>query len=121
MRDDIARLLLRGMDQFDPRFGAAFHDGSWNEGFDHAEALATITCPALLLQAKFSVLSDGTLDGAMTEEDADKAMAMLHRGTYRQVEATHVIHLADPTLYVELAGTLRDRTCSCSPDPPTTR
>ncbi len=37
--DDTIRLFLRGMDhQYDPRFGAAFADGTWNKGFDHAQA-----------------------------------------------------------------------------------
>jgi len=98
--NDTVRLFIRGMDQFDPRFGAAFHDGSWNAGFDHAETLAKIDCPALLLQADFSFLPDGTLNGAMRQEDADHAMSLLPDGTYRRVDATHVVHLAAPELYV---------------------
>jgi pimeloyl-ACP methyl ester carboxylesterase len=100
--DDTVRLFVRGLDQFDPRFGAAFHDGSWHEGFDHAEALARITCPALLVQAQFTVRPDGILNGAMTQEDADRAMSLLPNGTYRRVDATHVVHLAAPELYVDL-------------------
>lgn len=102
LRNDTVRLFLRGMDQFDPRFGAAFHDGTWNAGFGHAEALAKIACPALLLHAHFSVLPDGTLNGAMSQEDADKAVSLLANGTYRKVDATHVVHLADPSLYTGL-------------------
>ena len=100
--NDTVRLFIRGMDQFDPRFGAAFHDGTWHEGFDHAETLARITCPALLVQADFSFLPDGTLNGAMRQEDADRAMSLLPHGTYRRVDATHVVHLAAPDLYVQI-------------------
>ncbi|HEY0261189.1 MAG TPA: alpha/beta hydrolase [Lacisediminihabitans sp.] len=100
--DDTVRLFLRGMDQFDPRFGAAFHEGTWNAGFDHAEALAKVACPALLVQAEFSILPDGTLNGAMSQEDADRAMSLLPDGSYRRVEATHVVHLAEPELYTDL-------------------
>jgi pimeloyl-ACP methyl ester carboxylesterase len=100
--DDTVRLFIRGMDHFDPRFGAAFHEGTWNQGFNHAEALAKITCPALLVQATFSFLPDGTLNGAMTQEDADKAMSLLPHGRYRKVDATHVVHLAAPELYVHM-------------------
>jgi pimeloyl-ACP methyl ester carboxylesterase len=100
LRNDTVRLFLRGMDRFDPRFGAAFHDGTWNEGFDHAAALARIACPALLLQADFAILPDGTLNGAMTREDAERAASLLPEGTYRRVAATHVVHLADPSLFV---------------------
>jgi pimeloyl-ACP methyl ester carboxylesterase len=100
--NDTVRLFLRGMDQYDPRFGAAFHDGTWNAGFDHAATLAKVGCPALLVQADFSFLPDGTLNGAMTQEDADMAVALLPDGHYRRVHATHVVHLAEPRLYVEL-------------------
>jgi pimeloyl-ACP methyl ester carboxylesterase len=100
--NDTVRLFVRGMDQYDPRFGAAFHDGSWNTGFDHAEALAKISCPALLLHANFDFLPDGTLNGAMTQEDADKAVSLLADGTYRRVDATHVVHLDKPALFVDV-------------------
>ena len=69
---------------------------------DHAEALAKIRCPALLLHAKFSFLPDGTLNGAMTQEDADKAIALLPNGTYPRVDATHVVHLDKPDLFVDV-------------------
>jgi pimeloyl-ACP methyl ester carboxylesterase len=100
--NDTVRLFVRGMDQYDPRFGAAFHDGTWNAGFDHAEALAKISCPALLMHAEFSFLPDGTLNGAMTQEDADKAVALLPHGTYRRVDATHVVHLDKPDLFIDV-------------------
>ena len=102
LSNDTVRLFVRGMDQYDPRFGAAFHDGSWNADFDHAEALAKISCPALLVHANFSVLADGTLNGAMTQEDADRAISLLVNGSYRKVDATHVVHLANPGLYIDL-------------------
>lgn len=99
--NDTVRLFLRGMDRYDPRFGAAFHDGTWNAGFDHAEALGRIGCPALLMHAAFSFLPDGTLNGAMTQQDADRAVALLGDGHYRKVDATHVVHLAHPGLYLD--------------------
>jgi pimeloyl-ACP methyl ester carboxylesterase len=102
LRNDTVRLFLRGMDQYDPRFGAAFHDGSWNAGFDHAEALARISGPVLLMHANFSVLADGTLNGAMTREDADQAVSLLAHGHYRKVDTTHVVHLSHPGLYIDL-------------------
>lgn len=105
LRNDTVRQFIRGMDSYDPRFGAAFYDGSWNEGFDHAAALSRITCPALLLHAHFSTMADGTLDGAMSQEEADRAMSLLRAGTYRKVEAAHVVHLDKPD---EFTGILRD-------------
>jgi pimeloyl-ACP methyl ester carboxylesterase len=105
--NDTVRLFLRGMDQFDPRFGAAFHDGSWHEGFDHAETLARITCPTLLVQANFTIMPDGTLNGAMTDDDAARATSLLPNGTFHRIDATHVVHLAAPETFTRLLTLLR--------------
>ncbi|WP_208004218.1 MULTISPECIES: alpha/beta fold hydrolase [Labedella] len=100
--DDTVRLLMRGLEEYDPRFGAAFYDGTWNEAFDHAEALQAITAPTLLIHANFSTTDDGLLDGAMDQEEADKAMSLLVDGTYARVDSEHVVHLDQPDQYVGL-------------------
>lgn len=111
VRDDTVRLLIRGLDSYDPRFGAAFYDGTWNGGFDHADALARVSCPALLLHADWSFTADGILDGAMSQDDADRAAALLPDGSYRRVASSHVVHLAEPALFLdELDGFLARQT-----------
>jgi pimeloyl-ACP methyl ester carboxylesterase len=97
---EIVRLMIRGMCFYDPSFGAAFHDGRWNRGFDHAEALGRIKCPALLLHANFEIEKDGTLNGALSQEEADR-IAALSGAEYRRVDAGHVIHLEKPDLFAE--------------------
>jgi pimeloyl-ACP methyl ester carboxylesterase len=102
VQDDTIRMMLRGLDhQYDPRFGAAFYDGSWNQGFDHATALAAINCPVLLMQANTSYLADGTLDGAMSQEQADRAMSLLKNGKYLKVDSGHVVNLENPDVFVK--------------------
>jgi len=89
----MVRMMFRGMSLYDPNFGNAFYTGTWNENFDHAEALKKIQCPVLLLHANFEVREDGVLDGAMSQEDADKAMSLLQHGTYKKIDSMHVVHL----------------------------
>ncbi|WP_158781624.1 alpha/beta fold hydrolase [Pantoea sp. BAV 3049] len=103
--NDTVRMLIRGLDQYDPKFGAAFYEGSWNQGFDHAQALASITCPVMLMQADYSVLADGTLDGAMDQAEANRAMSLLKKGTYLRVNATHVVNLDHPQRFLEAVNT----------------
>ncbi|MFK0173526.1 alpha/beta fold hydrolase [Streptomyces sp. NPDC090306] len=99
--DDTVRLFLRGMDhQYDPRFGAAFFDGSWNTGFDHATTLARISAPTMLMHANFSWVDGDILYGAMDQDDADLAMSYLTHGTYNRVDAGHVTHLDKPEEFV---------------------
>lgn len=102
--NDTIRMFLRGMDhQYDPRFGDAFYVGDWNRGFDHAESLAKITRPTLLLHADYSWTDGDILNGAMSKDDADKAMAALGaHGTYEQIDATHVTNLDKPKEFTRI-------------------
>ena len=102
LKNDTVRQLLRGLDEYDPRFGAAFYDGTWNTGFDHAQALRQITCPVLLLHADVEVNADGLLVGAMSQGEADRAMSLLGNGTYRNINASHVVHLDQPTEFTKI-------------------
>lgn len=98
----VVRELIRGLNYYDPRFGAAFYDGNWNAGFDHAEALQKIQCPALLLQANFEFEKDGTLNGAMTQEQADQAVSLIPNGKYMRVDSSHVINLEHPDQFGQI-------------------
>ncbi|WP_102226772.1 alpha/beta fold hydrolase [Acidimangrovimonas sediminis] len=99
------RMLVRGLSEYDPRFGAAFYDGTWNKGFDQAAALARIRCPVLLMQADVKYLKDGTLDAAMSTVQAKRAMSLLRHGTYLKVNATHVVNLDKPGVFLSAVNT----------------
>jgi pimeloyl-ACP methyl ester carboxylesterase len=94
--------MLRGLNCYDPRFGAAFHDGTWNEGFEHAEALKKIQCPVLLIQADFGIMEDGTLNGAMSQEQADRAALLIKDCQYIKVNTGHVINLEVPDQLIQI-------------------
>lgn len=94
--------MVRGMNYYDPHFGAAFHDGSWNEGFNHAEALMKIECPVVLIQADFDYLEDGTLNGAMSLEMAERAVSLIKNCKYVKVEAGHVTNLEVPEEFIQI-------------------
>lgn len=101
----IVKLMVRGLDKYDARFGAAFYDGTWNEGFDHAKALESISCPVLLIHANYRFLPDGTLYGAMNAEEANRAAGLLGKGSLRVLDAEHVVHLDQPEQFIELIET----------------
>jgi len=93
-------LFFRGISQYDAHFGDAFYMGTWNSGFDHAGALKKIKCPVLLLQANYDVTANGILDGAMNQDDVNQAMSLLSNGTYQKIDASHVIHLDKPSIFI---------------------
>lgn len=110
------RLMLRGMSCYDPHFGAAFHEGSWNAGFAHAEALARISCPVLLLHADFAQMSDGTFAGAMDQQEAERAIAAIPYASYLRLHAQHVIHLDQPKRWIDLLESFfLDGVCPAEP------
>lgn len=94
--------MLRGLNYYDPHFGAAFYDGTWNAGFDHAEALEKVQCPALLLHANFEIDSNGILNGAMSQEQANHAASLLRNGKYMRVNSSHVINLEHPDEFIQI-------------------
>ena len=97
----VVKEMIRGLGYYDPRFGNAFYEGTWNTGFDHEQALADIKCPVLLLHANYEIMEDGTLNGALSDEQAQKAMALLPDGEYIQVDSTHVINIEHPDIFAK--------------------
>lgn len=98
---DTVRILVRGLDVYDPHFGDAFYDGRWSEGFDQAEALSRVTAPTMILHARYEIMDDGTLNGALSDEDAQRALSLLRDGSYQKIDADHVVHLDQPSAFVD--------------------
>jgi pimeloyl-ACP methyl ester carboxylesterase len=94
--------MARGLNYYDPRFGAAFHDGTWNGDFDHAGALMKIQCPVLLIHAHFEIMEDGVLNGAMHQEQADRAVSLIKNCQYVKVDAAHVTNLEAPDQFIQI-------------------
>ncbi|MDR0597991.1 MAG: alpha/beta hydrolase [Treponema sp.] len=94
--------MLRGLNYYDPRFGASFHDGTWNRSFDHADALAKIQCPAVLIHARFEIMENGVLNGAMNQEQANRAVSLIPNCQYIKVEAGHVTNLEAPEGFIQI-------------------
>jgi pimeloyl-ACP methyl ester carboxylesterase len=97
--------VIRGLHYYDPHFGAAFFDGTWNADFNHAQALQKIQCPTLLLHANYEIREDGMLYGAISQEQADRAVALLQHGVYVRVDSSHAIHLEHPDKFITLIET----------------
>ena len=91
--------MLRGLDMYNPAFGRAFYTGEWNKDFSHEEYLQKIQCPVLLIQAGFDYLEDGTLNGAMSKEMAEKACQLIPDCQYVKFDCGHVTNLEAPELF----------------------
>jgi pimeloyl-ACP methyl ester carboxylesterase len=94
--------IFRGLDNYDPRFGETFYDASWNENYDHAETLAKITCPSVLIHTNWSYDSDGILLAAMSGEDAQKAHELIPDNVLINVDSGHDVHFEKPKEFTQI-------------------
>lgn len=94
--------LFRGFNAYDPRFGQAFYDGSWDEGFDHAATLERISSPAVLIHTNWSHDEDGILMAAMDEQDAAKARALIPDVQFYKVASGHGFHFEKPAEFIQI-------------------
>lgn len=96
------RTLILGLGMYDPRFGANFYDGSWHKDFDHAETLARVTCPTVLMHSNWKYDENHILQGAMNAEDASRAADLLSNGTLKKVDSGHSVHIEDPDIFTDI-------------------
>jgi len=102
------RMGTRGLQRYDPWFGQAFYDGSWNTNFDHAEALSKVKCPAVLMHSNWFVDGNGVLQGAMSDEDSGRAMSLLSNGRLERVNSGHSVHIEDPKIFIRILLDFKD-------------
>ncbi|MEO3875233.1 hypothetical protein ABGB18_41155 [Nonomuraea sp. B12E4] len=96
---------------FDPDFARAMVDGRFYDGLDHADALARVSCPLLVLHADWRRLPSHGLIGAMDDQDAARIAQLAPHSRYQRIHANHVIHMFKPHRFVTAADTfLREMT-----------
>jgi len=101
--------FLRGLDRYDPRFGDTFYRGTWDIGFDHAEALAHIAVPTVLIHANWAYDDEGVLQAAMDDRDAARARSLLHDVEFHRVDSGHGFHFEKPEEFVRIVVAFGER------------
>lgn len=95
--------IYRRLDRYDPEFGEAFYTGRWHDGFDHADALARLEVRTVLIHADWQLdPRDGTLLGAMDDDDAARARSLIKGVDFRRLHALHAVHFAKPHLFTSV-------------------
>lgn len=95
--------LVRVLDAYDPAFGDTFYTGAWHEGFDHAEALSSLSVPTVLMHANWQLDPAGTtLLGAMDDDEAHRARALIEDVDFRRVDAGHAVHFDKPRIFTDI-------------------
>ena len=99
----VPRAWTRGMyfmDDWDPRFGDSFYDGSWMAGIDQVEMLRQIACPVVYVKASTNYGDDGVLYAATTDTDAQRIQATIPNCTTTELKSGHDIHVEHPDVFI---------------------
>ena len=100
----VPRAWTRGMyfmDDYDPRFGETFYDGTWMADIDQESMLRGISCPVVYLKATTRWGDDGVLYAATTDEDAARIRNCLADCTYAEIDSGHDIHVECPDDFLQ--------------------
>jgi pimeloyl-ACP methyl ester carboxylesterase len=92
--------------EYDPEWGKAFWSGTVAASCDHERMLRSVKVPVLLTHHMRMVDDTGRLMGAMSDEQAARAQALLAEAgvtvTYREFPTSaHQMHSTEPDVYVD--------------------
>ncbi|MEK4800716.1 alpha/beta hydrolase [Oceanobacillus sp. FSL K6-0118] len=87
---------------FGRKFGETFYDNSWFDDYNQSEVLSKIKSPTIFIKAK-TTLDEGLLVAALSDEDADCVVELLHNGKRVDVDTLgHDIHYDKPKEFTEI-------------------
>lgn len=103
----VPREWTRGMyfmDDYDPRFGEAFYNGSWMAGINQEALLRAIECPVSYVKAVTRYGDDGVLYAATSDDDAARVRNCLAECEFIEIDSGHDIHVERPDVFIGAIG-----------------
>lgn len=92
---------FKGLQHYDPYFGEAFYDDSFNDDVDYIELLSTIKCDTLFMKANTTIGEDGLLQGALSDDDLKQVHELIENMTITYFDCGHGIHSDKPKQFVK--------------------
>ena len=92
---------FNGLQYYDPRFGEAFYNDSFNGDVDYCELLSKIKCKTLFMKANTTIGENGLLQGALSDEDLQQVNALIENMEIERFDCGHGIHTEKPKQFVQ--------------------
>mgnify|MGYP003551249587 FL=1 len=92
---------FNGLQYYDPHFGEAFYNDSFNDTVDYNDLLSKIKCNTLFMKAKTTIGENGLLQGALSDEDLQRVNALIENMKIKQFDCGHGIHTEKAKQFVE--------------------
>lgn len=91
---------FKGLQNYDPRFGEAFYDDSFNTGVNYHLILSKVKCETLFMKANTTIGDDGLIQGALSEEHLNRVAALVKNMIIEIFDCGHGIHMEKPKQFV---------------------
>ena len=83
---------FNGLNNYDPYFGEAFYNDSFNYNVDYIELLSKIKCDTLFMKANTTIGENGLVQGALTDEDLEQVNNLIDKMNIEYFDCGHGIH-----------------------------
>ena len=83
---------FKGLNNYDPYFGEAFYNDSFNADMNYNELLSNIKCNTLFMKANTTIADDGLVQGALTDEDLKQVTSLIKNIKVEYFNCGHGIH-----------------------------
>lgn len=91
---------FNGLNDYDPYFGEAFYNNSFNANVDYQELLSNIKCNTLFMKANTTVGEDGLIQGALTDKDLEQVSNLISNIKIEYFNCGHGIHSDKPKEFI---------------------
>lgn len=91
---------FKGLNEYDPYFGEAFYNNSFNKNVNYVELLSNIKCNVLFMKANTTIGADGLIQGALTDEDLKQVRKLISNIKVEYFNCGHGIHSEKPKEFV---------------------
>lgn len=92
---------FNGLQHYDPQFGEAFYNDSFNDTVDYNDLLSIIKCKTLFMKANTTIDEDGLLQGALSDENLQKVNSLIENMEIQRFDCGHGIHTEKASQFVE--------------------
>ena len=92
---------FNGLNDYDPYFGEAFYNDSFNSNIDYEKLLSNIDCETIFMKAKTVIGEDGLIQCALTDEDLDKVKNLIKNIDVEYFDCGHGIHSEKPKQFIK--------------------
>ncbi len=92
---------FRGLQYYDPKFGEAFYNNSFNSNVDYVALLSRIKCKTLFMKATTTIGENGLLQGALSDEDLKQVNDLINNMKIEYFACGHGIHIDKSRQFVK--------------------